>query len=273
MGFLFLFLYFICNKLCPRARIAIFFPHFEYHRSTKESLLKFFIFFFAILALSSPYSIKNIIQIDKGDAIVLSIDSSGSMQEFNKFDVVKKVADEFISKRVNDKIGLVVFGSNSFIASPLTKDNKFVRDILSKMYVGIAGENTAIYDSLLQSIRLLKNTTAKSKIIILLTDGVDNSSKISIIDAVKELQKYKIKVYTIGIGHADDAVLRYIAINTNGKMYKAESVEDIKTIYNEIDKLEKTDIKHKIVYKEYLYIYPLLLAISLLLWYVRKERW
>jgi len=273
--FLFLILYFICEKFCPLKQMAIYFPHFEYTKKIdKNSLLKFFIIFFTLLALSNPHITKEIIQENKGDGIVLSIDSSGSMMENNKFEVVKEVASDFIDKRKEDKLGLVVFGTNAFIASPLTKNQKFIKEILNKMYVGVAGKNTAILDSLVQAIRLLKNSKVKTKIIILLTDGIDNSSKVSLDDVVKALKKYNIKVYTIGIGSGVNYnLLEYIANITNGKMYQAYSANDIYKIYDTINKLEKTDIKNKIIYKEYLYIYPLSIAIILLLLYIGRRRW
>ena len=273
--FLFLILYFICEKFCPEKRMAIFFPHFEYTKTiNKDNILKFFIVFFTLLALSNPYTKKEIIQQNKGDAIVLSIDSSGSMAENNKFQIVKSVASDFIDKRVDDKLGLVVFGTNAFIASPLTKNREFVKKILNKMYVGVAGRNTAIFDSLLQSVRLLKDSNAKSKIIILLTDGIDNSSKIAINDVMQQIIKYHIKVYTIGVGSdVNYQLLDYIAKNTDAKAYQAYSAQNIKDIYDEIDKLEKTNIKNKIIYKNYLYIYPLGLSIILLILYIGRKRW
>jgi Ca-activated chloride channel family protein len=272
--FLFLILYFICEKFCPAKQIAIYFPHFEYTKKIdKNYLLRFFIIFFTLLALSNPYIAKEIVQINKSDAIVLSIDSSGSMDENNKFEVVKEVASDFIDKRAEDKLGLVVFGTNAFIASPLTKNKKFVKEILNRMYVGVAGKNTAILDSLVQGIRLLKNTKAKTKIIILLTDGVDNSSKVSLDSVMQELKK-NIKVYTIGVGDGVNyELLEYIAQQTNGKMFQAYSKKDIQNIYNIIDKLEKTPLKNKIIYKEYLYIYPLSIAFLLLLIYIGRRRW
>ena len=196
--------------------------------------LKFFIFTSILFALSNPYIKKEIIQTNKGDDIVLSIDSSGSMAQFNKFTFVKIAADNFIQKRKTDKVGLVVFGTNAFIASPLTENKKFVREILSKMYVGIAGQNTAILDSLVQSIRLLKESKAKTKIIILLTDGIDNSSKVDLNSVIKEIKKYNIKIYTIGVGGSDEVnfnLLNYLAKNSGGEVFQALRPNDILPIY------------------------------------------
>jgi len=275
--FLLLIIYFMCEKYCYPIRMAILFPHFEFsNKIVSDRFLRFFIIFFSLCALSNPYIKKEFIQDNKGYAIVLSIDSSGSMAQYNKFTIVTKVANDFIKKRKNDELGLVVFGTNAFIASPLTRNRDFVRDILNKTYVGIAGRNTAILDSLLQSIRLLKSSKAKSKIVILLTDGIDNASKIDLDLVVSQLKQYNIKVYTIGIG--DESVvnynlLRYISSKTNGKTYEALSPKDIANIYNNINKLERTNIKNKIIYKDYLYFYPLGLTILLLLIYVGRRRW
>jgi len=273
--FLLLLLFFICYKFCPEKRIAIYFPHFSMTKKLNSDFwLKFFIFTSILFALSNPYIKKEIIQTNKGDDIVLSIDSSGSMVQFNKFTFVKIAADNFIQKRKTDKVGLVVFGTNAFIASPLTENKKFVREILSKMYVGIAGQNTAILDSLVQSIRLLKESKAKTKIIILLTDGIDNSSKVDLNSVIKEIKKYNIKIYTIGVGGSDEVnfnLLNYLAKNSGGEVFQALRPNDILPIYKKIDSLEKSNITHKLIYKKYLYIYPLLLAIILLLFYIRRR--
>jgi len=272
--FLLFILYFVCEKFCPLKRMAIYFPHFEFTKKiNKDSLLKFFILFFTLLALSNPYTVKQIIQTNKGDAIVLDIDSSGSMDEDGKFKFVQIVASDFIKHRITDKIGLVVFGTNAFIASPLTKNRNFVVKVLNKMYVGIAGRNTAILDSLVQSIRLLKKSKAKTKIIILLTDGIDNSSRVDLNDVINEIKQNHIKVYTIGIGdEVNYNLLEYLSNNSNGKTFKAYSVNDLAKIYKAIDKLEKTNIKNKVIYKEYYFIYPLMIAIILMLIYIGRRR-
>jgi len=273
--FLLLLLYFVCYKFCPIKKTAIYFPHFEFvQKIDKNNILKFLIFFFVVLALSNPYKKKYIIQKNLGDSIVLAIDSSGSMQYFDKFKIVKKVASDFISKRKNDKLGLVIFGTNAFIVSPLTKDLRFVRGALKRMYVGIAGERTAIFDALLQSVRILKDSKSKTKIIILLTDGIDNSSNINPKTTIKEIQKYHIKVYTIGVGNqVDRGLLEYIANHSGGKSYLAYTPNDIKSIYKEINKLEKTNMKYRIFYKQYYFYYPLGIALILLLLYVRRVKW
>jgi len=273
--FLLLVIFFLCHRFCPEKRIAVYFPHFSMTKKFNSDFwLKFLIIASILTALSNPYIKKEIIQTNNGDDIVLNIDSSGSMQQFNKFKFVKVAANDFIKNRVNDKLGLVVFGTNAFIASPLTENKKFVRKILNKMFVGVAGQNTAILDSLVQSIRLLKNSKAKTKIIILLTDGIDNSSKVNLDSVMQEIKKYNIKIYTIGVGGTDEVnfnLLSYLAKNSGGEVFQALTPNDILPIYKKIDSLEKSKITHKIIYKEYLYIYPLILAILLLLIYARRR--
>ncbi len=273
--FLLLILYIICEKFCHQKQLAIYFPHFEYiNPINRDSLLKFFIIFFSLLAMCNPYTKKQITQTNKGDAIVLAIDSSGSMAEYGKFHIVQEVASDFIDKRKMDKLGLVVFGTDAFIASPLTKNRDFIKTILHKMYVGVAGRNTAIVDSLVQSTRLLRKSSAKSKIVILLTDGVDNSSKVELDNIIKLLKKEHIKVYTIGVGDGVNyGFLKYISSQTGAKMFEAYTAKDIKNIYNLIDKLEKTELKNRIFYKEYYYIYPLGVAFLLLIIYIGRRRW
>jgi len=265
-------LYIVCYKLCPPKRAAILFPHVEYaSKLTSNYILQFLIIVCSAIALANPYIPITSIDYKNSDAIVLSIDSSGSMANDNKFGVVKQVAKSFVSQRGNDKLGLVIFGTNAFIASPLTYDKDFIKDILQRSYVSIAGEQTAIMDSLLQSIRMLRNTKAKSKIIILLTDGMDNSSKVSLNTVIKAIKKYHIKVYTIGIGDANYPLLQYLAQISHAKSYYA-SIQNLAEIYQDIDKLEKSPIQHKHLYKKTLFMYPLALAIILMLFMIRPFR-
>lgn len=270
--------YIICEKFCKREKSAIYFPHFEYMKDGFDKLfiLRFLAFSFLIISLSSPYIKKEITQKKEGYSIVLSIDASGSMSESGKFIVVKDVVNEFISKRVDDKVGVVVFGDSAFIATPLTYDKSLLKYMLDKMYVGIAGQKTAIIDSLAQSIKLLDKSEAKSKVIILLTDGLENASKLNIDDVLKIAKDEKIKIYTIGIGYDfDRRYLDYISDSTNAKSFVALSKKELQNIYTTIDKLEKSKIEaNKIYYKKYYFIYPLLVALFFALVYLyfrRKE--
>jgi len=199
------------------------------------------------------------------------------MAEFNKIDAAKAVSLDFAKKRKNDALGLVVFGNIAYIASPLTFDKKTFEDILKRIYVSIAGGKTAIYDALFLSSNLFKNANGE-KIIILLTDGMDNMSITPLDVVIKKLKKEHIKVYSIAIGgDADLSVLKKISKETNGKFYIASSLEDLKKIYSDINKLTKSNIKSNIqILNEYYFSYPLFLALILFLIYLyqyRKNIW
>jgi len=259
---------------------SIIFPNAHIFSKSKErfDILEFLIIFLLSAALASPVK-RNVIEdnFKKGYNIVIDLDTSGSMAEFNKIDAAKAVSLDFASKRKNDALGLVVFGNIAYIASPLTYDKKTFKDILSRIYVSIAGGKTAIYDALFLSSNLFKKTEGQ-KIIILLTDGMDNASITPLDVVLKKLKKEKIKVFTVGIGgDTDTAVLKKIAEQTGGKFYIAVSLRDLQRIYEDINRLTKSKIKSSIkVLNTYYYQYPLFLALFLLIVYIiryRKNIW
>lgn len=283
-----------CARLCKERSRAIFFPHVKtlMAKSAKGSswlsVLKWTGITAAVIALASPVITKSYSNSKKeGRDIVLVIDSSDSMRQQgfdpndlwrNKFDVVKEVVGDFIEKRENDRIGMVTFADIAFIASPLTFEKKFLTNITKMQEMGVAGKRTAINDAIVQSYNLLSKSQAKSKIAILLTDGVDNMSKIPFLDVKSMIEKRDIKLYTIGIGNERDyngAYLQALADAGKGQAFGARNASTLEKIYAEIDKLEASKIEDKkIVQHTYLYIYPLFLAIlSLLLFiYVRNSR-
>jgi len=287
-------LFVLCAKFCKERSRAIFFPHVKTlmmqgrKGSSLLNLLKWVGVVSAIIALASPVITKSYTNSKKeGRDIVLILDSSDSMRQRGfdptdimrtKFDVVKDVVGDFIDKRKNDRIGMVTFADIAFIASPLTFEKKFLTDITKMQKMGIAGKRTAINDAIVQSYNLLSKSKAKSKIAILLTDGVDNMSKIPFPDVKNLIEKRDIKLYAIGIGDERDyngAYLKALADAGHGEAYGARDAKTLERIYEEIDKLEATKIDDKkIVQHTYLYIYPLFLAIlSLLLFmYVRNSR-
>jgi len=279
-------LFIVCSLWCKERSRAIFFPHVEKlivkdtNKISILSLLKWVGIVAAIIALASPVLTKNYTNVKKeGRDIVLVIDSSESMRKMgfdpkdsnkNKFDVTKEVVSDFIKKRKNDRIGMVTFADVAFIASPLTFEKDFLSRIIEMQKLGIAGKRTAINDALVQSYSLISKSKAKSKIVILLTDGRDNMSKIPLTDTKQMIEKRDVKLYTIGIGGSrdyDGKYLKALAKAGKGKAYAARSAAMLSNIYNEIDKLEATKLDHKkIVEHTHLYIYPLFLAtLSLLL--------
>ena len=289
-------LFVVCEIFCKMRLPSIYFPHTkEFMRGniSKSKLLfilKYAGIVFLILALSSPvtdepYQIKP----KEGHEIVLVLDASQSMEEQGfdrsnirerKFDVVKKIVADFVKKRENDNMGLIVFGAYSFVASPLTYDKNILSRVVMQLQIGMAGKYTALYEGLAQGVNLLKNTKSKSKVLILLTDGYSTNGidKIPLDVAIDMAKKEGVKVYPIGIGTTRDYnanVLLKIAKETGGVAFGASSANELKAVYKQIDELEKSKIKAQTFsYKKYYYLYPLFLAfIALMLYvYLRNKR-
>jgi len=280
----------VCAKWCRERSRAIFFPHVEklvassVHQSTLLLFLKWFGIVSAVIALASPVLSHSYTNTKKeGRDIVLITDASESMLQRgfdlqnpmkNKFEVVKEVVEDFISKRENDRIGLVSFGAISFIASPLTFEKEFLQKIISMQHIGmINGKRTAIQDALVQSYHMMSTSKAKSKIAILLTDGIDNGSRIPLGDVIEMIKKQDIKLYVIGIGYPnrdyDANYLKVLAEAGGTEAYGARDASELSRIYEEIDRLEVTKMDDKrVVQHTYLYTYPLLFAILSLLFFI-----
>ncbi len=286
--FLLIIIFILCSIFCKKKAPTYIVPHLNVFNKSKGKsyvlifILQYLIIVSLIIALASPIKIQNTKIIKKnGIDIVLSIDSSGSMNKlgFNpnnqyqtRFQVAKEIIKDFIPKRISDNIALIVFGSSVMMASPLSFDKEAQSSIINYFDVGIVGTETAIVDSLASSVNILKTSKSKSKIIILLTDGEDNASKIPLGILIKLLKKHQIKVYTIGIGVIDKLMLNKIAKDSKGKSFFAYSKNDLVQIYQEIDTLEKSTIKgNKIILKEYLFFYPLFLAIIMLILKKKKK--
>ena len=294
LAFLVIPLFLVCAKWCKERSRAIYFPHIATliaSKHSKSSLLvwlKWVGIVAAVTALASPVITKSYTNSKKeGRDIVLVIDSSGSMRQQgfdpndifkSKFDVVKEVVESFIKKRKADRIGLVTFADVAFIASPLTFEKEFLTNITKMQRLGIAGRKTAINDALVQAYNMLSKSKAKSKIVILLTDGMDNVSKVPFQDVKSLIEKRKVKLYAIGIGGPRDydaAYLTALAKAGHGEAFGADNADALQRVYDEIDKMEATKLNNKkVVQHTYLYIYPLFLAVlSLLLFiYFRNQR-
>ncbi|MBP7784320.1 MAG: VWA domain-containing protein [Aliarcobacter sp.] len=282
-------LFIICSIYCKAKTPTYLIPHLNIFKFANQksmifiNSLKYLVIIFSILALASPVKINDTILLkNDGVNILLNLDASGSMKERdldenyskNRFEVVKDIVKDFMDKRVTDNIGIVLFGDSVLIASPLSFDKDAQKQIIDYLDVEMAGQKTALIDSIAASINILKNQKAKSNIIILLSDGVDNASNIPLDVVIKLLNKYNIKAYTIGIGNFNNEVLYKIANESNAKAYKAMSKEDLALIYEDINKLEKSQIdQNKIILKDYLFFYPLFFAILflILLIYLRNK--
>ena len=272
----------ICAIYCKARFDAIIFPHtsllsYGIKKTSFLPILKWISIVCIVTALMSPV-IENKIEIEKnkGYAIGLLLDISRSMNApgyTNKFAIVKNIVRAFIKKREHDQMGIVVFADFAYVASPLTYDKSMLLKILNHLEVGMAGNRyTAIYDALFFGGKLFVRSNAKSKVIILLTDGENNTQSVPLDVSLRLLKKYGIKVYTIGIGTRGDfnqMELERIAKATGGKFFQATSKEELKDIYAQIDKLEKSEIKSdKFIQKNYLFEYPLFIAFFSLLLYL-----
>ena len=279
-AFLLLILFSICLKFCKPKKTALFFPNIHLLKSASKksnillNSLKFLIFFTIVLALSSPIKQDDvIIKNDKGYEISLILDASGSMREANKFGIVKEIVNDFIDKRKHDKLALSIFADFAYVAVPLTYDKASIKNLLSRIDVGVAGVRaTALYEALFLSSNLFKTSHSKEKIAILLTDGMDNANTIPLDVAINTAKKYGIKVYTVGVGSAGDfnpAVLQKIASQTGGKYFSANTISGLKNIYATINKLEKSEIKaNKYVKKTYYFQYILVWTLLFILIYL-----
>lgn len=208
--------------------------------------------------------------------LVLDISSSMEARDFrpNRLEAAKKVAEHFIDNRVNDRIGLVVFASETFVQAPLTLDYDILRQFLRKVtIVPKKYDGTAIGLAIASGVNRLKNSDAKSKVMILLSDGSNNSGEIQPITAAELAATFDVKIYTVGAGTRDrrllqsgldEAILRQIAETTNGKYYHASNEERLLDIYEEINELEKTEIKVK-EYTRYKELYSSFLLPGVLL--------
>ncbi len=282
----------LCLVYCKKTSRAIALPKLDWIPRQQRfynlnTLLKITIFTLSTLALSAPFLYHDIAPSQKnGRAIVLAMDCSGSMRESgysqempdkSKFELLQEVSKDFISQRISDNIGVVVFGTFAFCAAPVTYDHSSLQSLLSMQEVEIAGKNTAIGDALTESIKALSYAKAKEKIIILITDGISNAGSISIKDAVEEAKKEKIKIYSIALGDKksiDTALLKKISHECGGSYYEALSLKDLITVYHDIDKLEPSEIRSEQYLEKkplfYLLLFPAVLLFFLLL--LREER-
>ncbi len=272
-----------------------FFVHLHFLAAKKsflklEWLLKIVIFVLLCIALASPIVVDKINPSNRdGKDIVLAIDGSGSMnasgfdvdkemskeERLSRFEIVKIIATDFIKKRESDNVGVVLYGDFAFIASPITYEKEIVSEMLGYLSHGMAGQNTAIGEGIAMSVRAFKHSKAKTKIIILLTDGEHNSGNISPKDAIKLAQDENIKIYTIGMGNkgeADEALLRKIADESGGEFFSAEYAKELKKVYEKIDEMESSKIKSKeYLLKDFYYWAFLLLALGILFYLLYRE--
>lgn len=263
-----------------RLRPAFILPHIPGNKPLYRSWrLRFFHSMFIlrclaiiaiIIAMARPQTSSDKTNVNiEGIDIIISLDISSSMlsEDFrpNRIEAAKDVALKFIEGRPQDRIGLVVFSGESFTQCPLTIDHRVLKELFAEIKSGIIEDGTAIGDGLGTAVNRLRASKAKSKVIILLTDGVNNTGFVDPLAASDMAREFGIRVYTIGVGtigeapypfqtafgvqyqrvpvEIDEPLLKQIATNTGGKYYRAVSKSKLEQIYAEIDKLEKSKIE------------------------------
>jgi Ca-activated chloride channel homolog len=245
-----------------------------------------------IIVLARPQATDKFQDIStEGIDIVLTLDISGSMlaRDFrpDRLEASKNVATEFISGRPYDRMGLVVFSGESFTQCPLTTDHAVLINLLREIQSGMIEDGTAIGMGLATAVNRIKDSEAKSKVIILLTDGVNNRGEIAPATAAGIAKTYGIRVYTIGVGtqgmapypvqtpygiqyqdmpvEIDEAILKEISQKTGGKYFRATDNDKLVQVYNEIDKLEKSKIDvRQFSRKQEKYLLPAIIAFFLI---------
>lgn len=239
----------------------------------------------------------------EGIDIVLAVDVSGSMlamdfkvndKSLDRISVVKQVVKEFVAARPNDRIGMVAFAGRAYVASPLTLDHDWLERNLDRIKVGLIEDGTALGSGLGTAVNRLRDTKAKSRVVILLTDGVNNVWKVQPMDAAKAAKEFGVRVYTIGAGtrgvapmpvsmggrivgyqpmpvEIDEQLLKQIAELTGGQYFRATDTDSLREIYQQIDKLEK-HVVETVKYEDWRELFPwflgpglgcLLLAVTL----------
>jgi len=248
---------------------------------------------FLVIACTRPQWLgEPIEQAVSGRDLMLAVDLSGSMEEqdfvINKRSVdrltaAKGVASDFINRRVGDRVGLILFGTQAYLQTPLTFDRKTVMTLLNEAVIGLAGDNTAIGDAIGLAVKRLKNEQANSRVLVLMTDGANTAGEVSPLKAAELAAANHLKIYTIGIG-ADEMIVRSffgnrkinpsvdldektlikIAESTGGQYYRARNTDELNNIYMRLDELEPVE-KDKQYFRprSELYYWPLSLALAL----------
>lgn len=280
------------------SRVKALFPAADSFLMRMDSFLLYLAMACFIVGLARPQWGRSETEVtSEGIDIMLAIDASGSMaamdfkldgEAVDRLTVVKKVVGDFIKGQRGDRLGMVVFGEYAYTQCPLTLDYDVLTQLLDHVSIGIAGDGTAIGDGLALAIKRLKDVPGKSKVVILLTDGRSNAGKISPEKAAEIAKTLGIKVYTIGIGtkgpvpfpqpgifgtrlvyvdlDIDEETLEKIAQTASGRFFFATDTKKLESIYQEISRLEKTQVKVK-HYESFdeLYIYFTLAGLTLLL--------
>lgn len=258
-----------------------------------HKLLALLAWILLLIAASGPQWLADPIALpQKGRDIMIAVDLSGSMRlndmqlhnrRVDRLTMVKSVANKFIQQRRGDRLGLILFGSKAYLQTPLTFDNKTISNMLDDASIGLAGQQTALGDSIALAVKRLMKVPQKNRVLILLTDGRNNTGVFSPKEAANIAKKNHVKIYTIGLGanqlivpgvfgarvvnpsaNLDEKTLQNIAHITGGLFFRAKNTENLQKIYQIIDKLEP--IKHnKAFYRPITSYYHWPLALAMLI--------
>ncbi len=260
-------------------------------RSTLGALLPTLVWLCLVAALTRPVWIGEPVRLPaEGRDLMLAVDISGSMdtadmelngRPVNRLEIVKHVLNDFISRREGDRLGLILFGSNAYLQTPLTFDRETVRTFMNEAALGLAGKQTAIGDAIALAAKRMRDTPAESQVLVLLTDGENTAGTIDPIRAAELAAETGIRIYTIGMGadrmevpsffgsrtinpsrELDEESLQTIADLTAGRFYRARDTSELSQIYGLIDQLEPTEREQKVYRPQTsLFHWPLLAAL------------
>ncbi len=294
--FLILILFMVCAFTCKEKSAYMYMPDFfkiSLHVKINyfKVAFKWLSIVMLITALASPLTKNEKSTTKPAHAVMLLMDVSDSMSQGrmvinslggvdNKLNVAKQRASEYIKQRVSDHVGVIVFGDFAYVASPLSFDHDSSSTLVESIKRGVAGSKTAMYDALFLSARLLKNSKAKQRVVILLTDGFNTAGQIPLEVALNAIEDEKLKVFTVGIGRYgdyDENVLKLIAKKSGGEFFSARNSSNLEKIYAHIDRLQKSELRAKPEFNNnYLYMYPLGLSLmflfGFLLFHIRGAR-
>ena len=256
-------------------------------------LLPALIWIALVTALARPVWVGEPIRLPaEGRDLMLAVDISGSMdtadmeingKSVNRLAIVKQVLNDFISQRDGDRLGLILFGSNAYLQTPLTFDRETVRSFMEESALGLAGKMTAIGDAIALSVKRMRENPSDSQVLVLLTDGANTAGSIEPVRAAELAAEIGVRIYTIGLGaetmevpsffgsrtvnpsrDLDEASLEKIAELTEGRFFRARNTEELSKIYSLIDELEPTEREEKTYRPESsLFHWPLLFALLL----------
>jgi len=275
-----------CLRHCSRQGEAILFSNISMLKEVASgsperdwiNILRSGIVVFLLLALARPVIVRVVqTKAHEGYAISLILDASNSMHEENRFELAKKVLSRFVASRPNDRFSLSLFADFSAVSIPMTEDHHAIQTALKHVKIGAAGgRNTALYEALYRGVELAKNSPQKHPIVILLTDGLNTVTSIPLQAALAKAKKYRLKVYTIGLGHDyQKPVLQMIAQQTGGKFFALDAPEHLQKVYDTINRLEPSLLQSQdTVHQKEFFLYPLvgvLILMLLLIWLTRPR--